>query len=559
MKSVIKLSLAIIVSALLFTSCSKTNDAGKMIPKNAMFIVHFDTKSLLGKLSYDEIKQTSWFKKLSSDTSVPGFAKNLLDKPENSGIDIKEGFVFFGSKSATQGQMVLEGGVKDSKLFEAFNKNFNAGASATKDGDINMMSLNEKVMVGWNDSKFVYVIDAPQFVGGMSGMMMYDTAAKTAPMGASAQSLSAACKNIFNLKADSSMSKDEKFSELLKESGDIHVWQNTEEIIKNSGALGMLGMLKLDAFLSGNIGTYTLSFDDGQITVKQKWYTSKELSDILKKYSSSSLNTDMIKNIPSGDVTGLFALSFKPEGIKELVKLTGMDGMLNMFASQAGFNLDDFVNANKGDVLFSVSDLKLENDTAVGMAAYPKPNATYLFSASINDKSAFDKLIAAGQKMAQGKSEGIFYAKTDKLFALGNKQDAVTKYVAGSNNKFDFIDKLKDHPLAAYVDLQKIFAVIPTSSMDSTDKIVLTESQKMWSKIYSGGGEFSDGGVTAKTEIMLMDKSANSLKQLNKYIDAIATVMIAKHEKEKADWSTAVDSTMATPPAAMDSAMPKTK
>jgi hypothetical protein len=562
MKSLIKLSLAIIVGALLFTSCSKTNDSGKMIPKNAMFIVHLDTKSLLGKLSYDEIKQTSWFKKLSSDTSVPGFAKTLLDKPENSGIDIKEGFVFFGAKSAIQGQMVLEGGVKDAKQFEAFNKNFNAGASATKDGDINMMTLNEKVVVGWNNSKFVYVIDAPMFVTNIGSMMNDSTGTKTAPMGASIQNLSMACKNLFSLKTDSSMGKDEKFSELLKENGDIHIWQNTEEMVKNSGALGMLGMLKLDAFISGNIATYTLSFDDGQITAKQKWYTSKELSDILKKYNGSSINSDMIKNIPSQDITGLFALNFKPEGFKEMIKLTGMDGMINMFTAQQGFTLDDFVNANKGDILFSVSDLKIEtpvNDTSNGMGAYPKPSATYLFATGINDKAAFDKLIAAGKKVSAGKNEGVFYANTDKLFAIGNKQDAVTKYVAGGSSKFDFLDKLKDHPLAFYIDLQKIFTVIPASKMDSTEKIVLSESQKIWNKIYSAGGEFKDGGMVSKTEVTLMDKATNSLKQLNKYFDAIAPVMIAKHERLKAELKNNFDTTMVVAPPVMDTARSKTK
>ncbi len=69
MKSIIKLTIMLVGFALLINSCStKTNEEGKMIPKNAPVIVYFNTKSLLSKLSWDEIKQTNWFKEIYNDT-----------------------------------------------------------------------------------------------------------------------------------------------------------------------------------------------------------------------------------------------------------------------------------------------------------------------------------------------------------------------------------------------------------------------------------------------------------------------------------------------------------
>ncbi len=175
--------------------------------------------------------------------------------------------------------------------------------------------------------------------------------------------LSAVCKNLFSLKSDSSLEKNEKFTDLLTEKGDIHAWINTEEIMKSSGSLGMLGMLKLDVFLKDNISTYTVNFDNGKIDVKQKGYAGKEFTDFLKKYSGGNINTDMIKTIPSQNVFGVLAMNFKPEGIKELIKLTGMDGFLNMYTGQMGFNLDDFVKANKGDITLAVTDFKMNKDS----------------------------------------------------------------------------------------------------------------------------------------------------------------------------------------------------
>ena len=128
--------------------------------------------------------------------------------------------------------------------------------------------------------------------------------------------------------------------------------------MKSSSSLGMLGMLKLDVFFKDNISTYTVNFDNGKIDIDQKGYAGKEFSDFLKKYSGGSINTDMIKNIPSQNVLGVVAMNYKPEAIKDLIKLIGMDGMLNSYSDKIGFNLDDFVKANKGELMLAFTDLK---------------------------------------------------------------------------------------------------------------------------------------------------------------------------------------------------------
>ena len=61
MKSFFRLTLLFVAAAFLFSSCSKKNEEGKMIPKNAMFVVQFNTKSLKEKLTWDDIKQSDWY------------------------------------------------------------------------------------------------------------------------------------------------------------------------------------------------------------------------------------------------------------------------------------------------------------------------------------------------------------------------------------------------------------------------------------------------------------------------------------------------------------------
>jgi hypothetical protein len=561
MKSFFRITLTACIAALLFSSCSKKNEVGKMIPKNAMFVVHLDTKSLKEKLTWDDIKQTSWFKKLAADSSAKDWTKKLLSNPENSGIDLDGGLVFFAQKNpGTDGEMILEGLVKNESDFAQFNKNLDSATTIRKDGDLSMATLKSESVVAWNDKHFIYATGSGS--AKYKFKMPNDTSGNQntmAPLVDKSVALSAVCKSIFSIKSDSSLAGSEKFTSLLNEKGDIHAWINTEEILKSSGSLGMLGMLKLDVFLKDNISTYTVSFDNGKISVKQKGYAGKEFTDFLTEYSGGSVNADMIKTIPSQNVFGVLAMNFKPEGIKELIKLTGMDGFLNMYTGQVGFTLDDFVKANKGDLMVAVTDFKMKTDSMSytddeGKAhsnTFSKPDMNYLFSVAIGDKPSFQKLIDAGKKITgeMGKSDSLVsYGQNDKLFAISNQQHFLNDYLAGnSNNKYDFMDKFSSHPINIFIDIHKILTVLAAEKKSNPDnEIIMNESLKLWNNIYVTAGEIEKDAITGNTEINFIDQNTNSLKQLNSYFDQIAKVEMDKKEKEKSEMST--DSLMIPPP-----------
>jgi hypothetical protein len=560
MKSFFRLTFTVCAAALLFASCSKKSEEGKMIPKNAMFVAHLNTKSLREKLPWDDIKQTSWYKQVNTDTATDDWMKKLLADPGKTGIDLDGGLIFFAVKgNGTDADIIFEGHVKDKKDFEDFNKNLDPTATTKTEGDLSMLTLHGKSVVAWNDKNFVYAVNKNSvsekysLPGSASNNAM-------APAADASVALSTVCKNLFALKSDSSLEKNEKFADLLKQTGDIHAWINTEEIMKSSSAMGMLGMLKLDVFLKDNITTYTVNFDNGKIDVKQKSYAGKEFTDFLKKYKGGNINTDMIKTIPSQDVVGLLAMNFKPEGIKELIKLTGLDGFLNMYTGQMGFNLDDFVKANKGDIALAVTDLKMKTDSfsykddkgnVTNSNVFTKPDLNILFSVAIGDKASFQKLIDAGKKLMGemgGNDTSISYGQNDKLFAISNHQHYLNDYIAGkSNNKFDFVDKLSGHPVGAFVDIHKILSAFANGKTRSADdEVLMTESLKLWNNIYYTAGDIDDNAITGHTEINLVDQNANSLKQLNHYFDEIAKVELAK--KVKQDNEAKTDSLMMPPP-----------
>jgi hypothetical protein len=409
-----------------------------------------------------------------------------------------------------------------------------------------MLTLKDKNVVAWNDQHFTYVINAGSARAKFNSMDNDNGQVSMAPVVDKSIALSAVCKNLFSLKSDSSLEKNEKFTDLLSEKGDIHAWINTEEIMKSSGSLGMVGMLKLDVFLKDNISTYTISFDNGKINVKQKGYAGKEFTDFLKKYSGGNINTDMIKTIPSQNVFGVLAMNFKPEGIKELIKLTGMDGFLNMYTGQVGFTLDDFVKANKGDITLAVTDFEMKPDN------FMKPDLNVLFSVAIGDKPSFQKLVDAGKKLSNqmgvGNDTSISYGQNDKVFVISNHQHFLNDYLAGnSNNKYDFMDKFSGHPINIFVDIHKILTVVSAEKKSNADdELIMNESLKLWNNIYMTAGDMEKDAVTGNTEINFIDQNTNSLKQLNHYFDEIAKVVMAKIERQKSEMKP--DSLMIPPP-----------
>lgn len=549
-----------IAFAVFAASCSKTNKEGKFIPEDAAVAVHINGASLSAKLPWEEVKSNELFKEMSSDSNLTTFVKQALDNPDNSGIETKTDMLFFLKKDSLGGFAAFTGTIKDAEKFRLFNLDIaKKGIESERDG-VNYIS-KYPVCIGWNKEKFVYIANIPELKQD-DYMRRYSDSAFT--MKESSRDISKTCKEVFDLKEDKSLGKNEKFTELVKKTGDLHFWMNAEEL--NKGALTNAGLkmlnIDLEKIYKGSITTATVNFENGKILFDSKSYASKEVTELWKKYAGK-VDENMLKRLPAKDVAAVIAMNFKPEGIKELIKLMGVEGYVNMGLAFAGFTLDDFVKANKGDIVLAISDFKKTADTApVGMVErsgmFPaKPDI--LFAATVGDKDAFNKLMKAGEKfgknMVMGDAPPVAYNNNGNYFAIGNSKENVDKFVNGGNSNFDFISKITGQSVGGYVNIQYILKAFENeASRDSSAKAAYDASVAFWDNAYMKGGDFSDGGTTSSFEINLMDKTTNSLKQLNKYIATLG--LIAKKEKEKRDAMRAEEMSMEdlkfTPPAVVE-------
>jgi hypothetical protein len=532
-KRIFSLSAIAFMAVLLFTSCSKkTNKQGRYIPETVAAVMHINGESLNAKLPWEEIKKNEWFVEMQKDTTMSAFAKTILDKPENSGVNVKSDIVVFYVTDSAGGYAALEGAVTDEAKFKSMliegNKN---GKETVKDGYTYFS--DEKNCVAYNKEKFFATMatnDYNYFANPMP------TEADTSFGGAGTKDnvpakrdMATAAAQLIALAEDKSMAKNEKFSELVATKGDAHFWFNAQYFNPSKSLGSIAAMANLSKLYDGAITVGTLNFENGKIDVDAKSYAGKEMTDLYKKYNGSSIDKTMLQNIPSQNVAGVFAFNFKPEGIKEFLKLLNMDGLVNLGAAQVGFNLDDFIKANKGDILIAATDVVEKTD---GFGT----DAKFVFATSIADKTSFNKIIDAGKKyggaMGSMGAEKFAFNTNDKYFVFSNDKATSDKFLAGSNAAApSYIDKITGGPFGGFANLQYIISSLkPKPDADSASIAMHAASLKMWDNIILNGGEFKDGGLTQHWEINMMDKATNSLKQLNTYF-GFMTAMDKKKQK----------------------------
>jgi hypothetical protein len=545
--------------AILFASCgNKAGKSGLMVPKDAAIVVHINSASLSSKLSWSEIKATSWFKKMQGEVkSDDTLAQRLLNDPSKSGIDTKQDFVMYIKKHGRGGYMVVEGSLTDKATYEQMLAEMHKKEpkEIKKHGDFSYVSSkNETSVVVWNKTMFAIVSNAN--IPNMGANLMGGKK-RSEGFEFEADSLQIFGEQALTLEGGQNLDSDSRFANLIKDGSDMHVWMNIGSYMSGAGN-PMLNMTKASTIFEGNITAMSLNFENGKITAKSKHYFNDQMAKIHSDNKPENVSADVINRIPSSDVVAVLAFNYSPQAFKEVLKVTGLDTYADMFLGKVDFSIDDFVKANKGEMLLAVCDPVAKMDTMkMGneVHAYPgRPDAKILFATSVKDKASFEKMVTLlwdlSKQIRKGDDNssipGISYKLENNWFAVSNSAEYTDKFLAGGKNKFAFTDKITGHPMGLYIDLQRIIKFAGSMSKESTaNKAIYDASLNMWQDITAKGGDYKDKSSESEFEINLVDKNTNSLKQLNQYFDKIGELM---HEKMKMKERVVKDEEVKDPP-----------
>jgi hypothetical protein len=532
-----RLSAAVILIACL-ASCHKKNTQGRLIPNDAAFVMVIDGQSLSSKLPWDEIKQNPLLQKALADSATPATVKSVLNNPDSSGLETKSDIIFYVEKDSIGGYLAVEGSLKDSALFKNYcTQLLKGGAENEKDG-VSYIS-RYPISIGWSKDKFVFISDLPSL--GMTDNFQQRMISDSINVGAN-RDIGATLNSIFALEENNSLAKDDKFSKLVKETGDIFFWINPGKLYNKMLSSGPLAMLNLGDFYKGNITTATLSFDNGKITANTKSYMNEKVLAFYKQYVSGKISDEMLQRIPGKDVTGAIAANFNPAGIKEILKQLNLDGMANMALQKANLTTDDIVNAFKGDFVFAASDFNMKVDSVeenYGGSSFKMPKQTtegnFIFAASIGDKDAFNKVFNTAKTLATQNSDGelpFSFDNNGTYFVLSNTKENTAKYLGASTNNFDFVSKINGQPFGGYFNIHSLLMAFQSIvEKDSASQAAYDASLKMWNNVYWKSGSLSGDVATGSIEINLVDNSTNSLKQLNQYVSKLSEIYKQKEDK----------------------------
>lgn len=508
------------IAMMFFVSCK--GKSGFLIPKDAGFVVEINSKSLSEKLPWKEISSTDWFNKAMSQQK-DSFVKKIMQDPKESGIDISSSLYIFRKNDGRNGYMAFEGSLTDKAAFEALNKKIteekNPDAKVESDGDLNYMMIDNGSVVTWNDKNFVYLTGSPSkssYSYGETPAVGFDTLRKIA-------------SDLFSMEEKNSLNSDDRFTSLMKEEGDIHFWMNSQYMYEDE-MIGPMTMAK--PLFEGNVATGTLNFENGKIVMSGKQYYGKELTEVLEKHNFGNASKDMVNRIPSQNVALAMVANYPPEVIRDVLKVSRLDGMVNSFLGNMNITLDDVIKSIKGEMVISVSDFKMKEQQVVKPAFYQEdpsgmpgmPDMNILIAGSINDRASFDKVANVISTQFQGKPLPIpvNYKVENGWFAVSNSSQQVDQFLSGNGNQQAFADKISGHPYGMYIDIQKILSVMNSpSGQNMFGGMIMDASMKMWQDVVITAGEFKNGYMVSEMEINLVDKETNSLKQLYQYLGQI--------------------------------------
>lgn len=560
MKVLIRLSFLLIVVISLCTSCKKAvPKQTKHIPKNAAFVAGINTKSLAGKLEKSQATIENIIKSLSGSDSALNTGKQEFEDLKNSGVDLSENFYMSvvskggGMGAATSGVISGIGVVKDASKLEAYIKKKHPTGEIKKEKDYSYMTWQGENIVAWNSDLFIGM----SYQQGYSGGMEYDSATGSynlkKPVNAE-MDLKTEVASYFSLKEDQSVASVPEFRDLMQDKSDAVMWVNSSSFSENLP----LPLPKLKELIGNSFTAASLNFDDGEIDVTTKSYTSPQLRDIYKKYSDRDVDLDLIENYPSNNINGFVALAFDPQVINAIVKYLEVGGMVDGFLTKfmgSNYTLQDALKSIKGDLAFVYSDFSMPGmNPNAGMQPYSMPKAKMLLNIPVGDKTQMnrmlDKVVTTGMlvkvnneyKIApQFQAMGVQVSVDDKNLLISSDSLTLIQYKTKAKkaviNK-DVMKDFNDKSAIVYMNIESILNGVPINQSDPNMSLIMPKAKETFKDVtaYSEGfnGKYSEGKVAFRFK----NDKVNSLTSLLDFINTAASTV----KLNKAKWDNKVDS-----------------
>ena len=539
MKNIFRYPLIFVALILAATSCKKAApDQAKHIPKDAMFVLDLNWKSLSDKASKGNFNWDSLFKAAATDPgddSDLAKGKRELENFIHSGVDTTSNVFFFTtsggsimSGQSTTGAVIMN--MKDPSKFESYVKSHDKAPEIKKGDGFSYALLSDNLYVGWN--KDVVILSGTQQMKKYSDSD--NASSNSSPT--TQQNLS----TLFNQKEDASIASVPEFRELMEEQGDMLFWTNSSSVLSS---VPLLGLTKFADLFKGSYGAGTVNFENGKAVANYKSYSGKDLADILKKYAGPTVDMSLVDKYPY-PVEGFMAFSFNPQIITEIIKYGGVESTVDQYFQKVGFTMDDVTKAFKGDFAIVFSDITTGDKEYEmnGMKFHSnRPSVKLVFTATIGDKAAYDKIVSKlaeqgimemknGQYVPQGMGNEFAFNMDGKHLTIATDNEVMQQYLSGHGNAGvpnDVANEAKGKAAAFYVDINKILQGLSTGTEEKT----MNAAKATFKNAIATGTSFNGKYLESNFELNTVNNNENSLVSLIKFFAAASQKIEKEQEK----------------------------
>jgi hypothetical protein len=493
--SYLKILSAITVACFVLISCKNSKNRELTVPKDASIVVYLDGKSITSKADWKDLLQADWFRRQKQMTK-DSFDKQLIEDPEKSGVDLKSDFIYFTHKRDFITYSVFEGNLKSASDFEKLLQEKNPGRKIEDGGAFSFIHVDNSDFVSWTSSKFIYI----------SGKQLMNVNSSVG-----IDSLKAYASTLYELKKENSIKSNEKYSALLKETGDIHFWVSSADALSDV-QFGPVPVIAASAMMQGSITAGTINFENGQVVTKSKQYLNPTLSKLIERYDAKPLTADLLNHVSPG-ASFVIAMNYHPQLVKDFLKVSGTESTADEALEDYNLTFDEVLMSTKGEILITASELGPQQGSEEELEDDIFPfGGKLLFAASLTTDSSFKKAEAIIKQPFPDAATRI----QNNWFLIGNSKATIDQFFS-SNNNTAVIQKLSGHPLGIYIDIRKGLEQWNVHGFDSSLLKQIEISKNFWRDVVSTGGGFSNGAISFETTVNLADQTTNSLKQLAKY------------------------------------------
>jgi hypothetical protein len=534
MKPFVHLCLLLFALSAFVTSCKKRVPAqAKFIPKDAVAIVSINTKSLGSKLAENQETLKNILTSFTNDTSAQN-AKQEWEELKGSGVDFEDRFfVAVVQKEGGASVTSVIGSLKDEGKLQDYLKKKDDKIEMTKEKDYSYSTMQGDKMIAWGKDVVMMVLYQKSF----EGQMEYDTTSHTFSFKnpvSPVNDMKAEVDGYFAIKEEQSVAAIPEFRDLMADKSDATIWINSTASI----ARLPLQLPKLKELFASNFTAATVNFDDGKINFKSKSYYNQQLSEIIKKYSGSTVDLGLVENYPSDNIDGFAVISFNPQIVQELVRYLEVGGMVDGYLTKlmgANYTLSNALKAIKGDAAFIVSDLSVKSN---GESMQPTPltyapNAKAIINIPIGDKVEMNRLLeklVEAQMLVKINNEyklpeplhqlGWQLSVDEKSVLFSSSPELVAQYRANTkraNVSKEVMSNFRGKSSVFYINLENVL-----NGFAGSQNEVLAKAKETFKDLVAYNENFNGKYVEGHAELRFKNEKENSLNSFLSFIEITA-------------------------------------